>query len=187
MAKGKFKCSKCDRTFAMAAHLARHVSTTHAAKGRKKTAKKKARKRKVRRAKVARRSARRPVTGGTAGLIRQMQVHQRRLTAQHADLEARITGITSAIEAMGAAGAAPQPVRRRRRRRARRGARPGSLKDLIVKVLRGKGRPMRAGEIASRVKKAGYKTKSKNLPNMVSNALATMAGVRKVARGVYRA
>jgi hypothetical protein len=46
---------------------------------------------------------------------------------------------------------------------------------------------MRAGEIARGVKKAGYKTKSKNLPNMVSNALATMAGVRKVARGVYRA
>jgi hypothetical protein len=46
---------------------------------------------------------------------------------------------------------------------------------------------MRAAEIAGSVKKAGYKTKSKNLPNMVSNALATMAGVRKVARGVYRA
>ncbi|MHC4065769.1 MAG: HTH domain-containing protein [Planctomycetota bacterium] len=201
MAKGKFKCSKCDRTFAMAAHLARHVSTTHAAKGRKKTAKKKARRRKakrrvgrpkgvkkkVRRAKAARRAARRPVTGGTAGLIRKMQAHQRRLSAQHAELGARIAGISSAIEAMGAPGAAPQPVRRRRRRRARRGVRPGSLKDLIVKVLRGKGGPMRAAEIARSVKKAGYKTKSKNLPNMVSNALGTMAGVRKVARGVYRA
>ena len=40
MAKGEFKCSKCDRTFSMAAHLARHKNTIHAAKTRKKSAKK---------------------------------------------------------------------------------------------------------------------------------------------------
>ena len=27
---GEFKCSKCDRSFSMAAHLARHMSTIHA-------------------------------------------------------------------------------------------------------------------------------------------------------------
>jgi hypothetical protein len=41
MAKtGKFRRSACERTFSMAAHLARHQSTMHAPKGRKKTAKK---------------------------------------------------------------------------------------------------------------------------------------------------
>ena len=41
MAEGKFKCSKCDRSFSMAAHLGRHISTIHAAKTSKKTGKKK--------------------------------------------------------------------------------------------------------------------------------------------------
>lgn len=30
MPRKKFKCSKCERSFSMAAHLARHVSTLHA-------------------------------------------------------------------------------------------------------------------------------------------------------------
>ena len=37
MAKSKFKCSKCGRSFKMKAHLARHQSAGH---GAKKTAKK---------------------------------------------------------------------------------------------------------------------------------------------------
>ena len=49
MAEGELKCPKCDRTFSMAAHLARHTSTIHATKARKKTGKKKARKRKAKR------------------------------------------------------------------------------------------------------------------------------------------
>ncbi len=47
MAKGKLKCSKCDRTFSMAAHLARHVSTTHASRQKKAAAKRKRAKRRV--------------------------------------------------------------------------------------------------------------------------------------------
>jgi len=34
MAK-KFKCSKCDRSFSMPAHLARHMNTIHATPGQK--------------------------------------------------------------------------------------------------------------------------------------------------------
>lgn len=30
MPKKKFKCSKCDRSFSMPAHLARHMNTIHA-------------------------------------------------------------------------------------------------------------------------------------------------------------
>ena len=50
MPKKKFKCSKCDRSFSMAAHLARHVSTLHASpKARKaKAAKAAAKKRRSR-------------------------------------------------------------------------------------------------------------------------------------------
>ncbi len=37
MPKKTFKCSKCDRSFKMAGHLARHESATHGKKTKKKT------------------------------------------------------------------------------------------------------------------------------------------------------
>ncbi len=52
MAKKSFKCSKCGRSFSMAAHLARHLSSTHASPKKKAAAKKK---RKAKRAKKAKR------------------------------------------------------------------------------------------------------------------------------------
>ena len=45
MAKAKYECRRCKRTFSMAAHLARHNSTIHSTKKKKKAAKKKAAKR----------------------------------------------------------------------------------------------------------------------------------------------
>ena len=145
-------------------------------------------KKKARRSKVGRRAARRPIARGTAGLIRELQVHQRRVSAQHADLNTQITAVTSAIEALGGAAKTTPAGPRRRARGTRRGEpRRGSLGDCILRVLRGKVRPMSVAKIAVRVKKVGYKTKAKNLPNMVSNTLAQMAGVKKVGRGLYRA
>ena len=40
MPKKSFKCSKCDRSFKMAGHLARHMTATHGTKKKTKTAKK---------------------------------------------------------------------------------------------------------------------------------------------------
>ena len=37
MPRKTFKCSKCDRSFKMAGHLARHQSATHGMKTKKKT------------------------------------------------------------------------------------------------------------------------------------------------------
>ncbi len=45
MPKKTFKCSKCDRSFKMAGHLARHQSATHGKKTKKKTTAKKAKRR----------------------------------------------------------------------------------------------------------------------------------------------
>ena len=42
MAKKTFKCPKCDRSFSMAAHLARHKNTIHATAKQKAAAMKKA-------------------------------------------------------------------------------------------------------------------------------------------------
>ncbi len=200
MAKGKFKCSKCDRSFSMAAHLGRHISTMHATKSGKKAAKKKTRKRKakrkvgrpkgtkkkVRRAKVARRAARRPIARGTAGLIRQMQVYHRKLSAEQADLEAQITAMDRAIVALGGA-AKTRPGGQGRRAGTRRGIRPGSLKDHIAKVLRRGKKAMTPGEVTKRLVQAGYKTGSKSLSNQVSNALGQMPGVKKLRRGLFQA
>ncbi len=36
---GKFKCDRCDRTFSMKAHIARHMATIHATPGQKAAAK----------------------------------------------------------------------------------------------------------------------------------------------------
>ena len=41
MAKGDFTCSKCGRSFGMAAHLARHMSTIHASPQKRAAAKRK--------------------------------------------------------------------------------------------------------------------------------------------------
>ena len=47
MPRKKFKCPKCDRSFSMAAHLARHTSTIHGTKRKaKKASKRKAGRRK---------------------------------------------------------------------------------------------------------------------------------------------
>lgn len=40
MARKKFKCPNCDRSFSMAAHLARHTSTMHGTKHKTKKASK---------------------------------------------------------------------------------------------------------------------------------------------------
>ena len=42
MPKKTFKCTKCDRSFKMAGHLARHLSATHGKKTKKKATAKKA-------------------------------------------------------------------------------------------------------------------------------------------------
>ncbi len=43
MARAKYRCRRCKRSFSMAAHLARHNSTIHASKKKKATKKKSAR------------------------------------------------------------------------------------------------------------------------------------------------
>ncbi len=52
MPRKVYKCSKCDRSFKMAAHLARHLTATHGTK-KKKVAKKAKRRGKKRRMKKA--------------------------------------------------------------------------------------------------------------------------------------
>jgi hypothetical protein len=195
----KFKCSKCDRTFTMAAHLARHQNTVHGAKPKKKTARKKLRRRPAAKRparKLARRAAKRPARkpAGRAAqraprrqkapLLLQMQKYRSDLLQQRAHVESQIDAIDKALAAMGSTVRAPARGHRGGRRGGR--TRAGSLKSHIEHVLRTGGRAMAVKDITTGVLKAGFKTKNKTLAKSVGLALAQMPNVRKVSRGMFR-
>ena len=215
MATGKFKCTKCDRTFSMAAHLARHMNAMHGAKGRRAAAKRKtlrakartgrtrgyakrARAKKAARSPLARRGAMpRTLGAGVAQLISGMQRCCDDLLAQRAKLDVEISALSGAMDAMrGVTAAAPTRARRGRPARAARpvrrgrpvgtGGRAGSLKTYIVKVLRQRATPMSPKAIAGKIVLAGYKSKAKDLTKAVSNALPQLKGVKKIGFGKYK-
>ena len=193
MPKAKFTCKRCKRSFAMAAHLARHMSTIHASEQRTmsnaKTTKKA--KRSTVKAKVVRTVAasRAEIFAGPEGIVGAMQAYQSGLLAQHTFLDAQIDAVARAMEAIGGAGT---PTGRTPRTGKKRGrpveavGRPGSLKSYIVRVLRQRSTPMSIQDIGMRVMKAGFKTKSKSLNGAVSNALQGLKGVKRVGYGKYQ-
>ena len=196
MAKAAFKCPKCDRSFSMKAHLARHTNTIHASpKRRKAAAKKRARRAKLagkkrvvkRKAQVP--SARKAPAGGSSRVLREMKVYHADLAAMRSSLDAQIGAIEAAMEAMTGirAKAAPRPKRRAPARGRGRAGRAGSLKDSVVGVLRKHRTPMSPRELSSAVVRAGYNTKAKDLTKAISNILPQLKMVKKVGRGMYRA
>ena len=199
MAPGNFKCSKCDRIFSMAAHLARHMNTIHAAKAGGKAPKKAA---------AAKRHPGRPKgtahTGGagkgikragsplgdvSSRLLNDMRSHHQALIAQRSTLDGQIDCMARAIAAMGPAGPAhaARKVFKKKGRPAGKGMRAGSLKEFIVRVLRQQGKPMSPREIGIKVVGAGFKTKAHDLTKAVSNTLPQMGGIKKVGFGLYQA
>lgn len=178
----RFKCSKCDRRFSMAAHLARHMSTIHASKKAKATKMKKRRAvAKKKRASVATRAGRgtRSNLGVTLGSLK---AHRVQLADQRNEIDNQMQAIDAALAALGAGTAKPVVARRKRGK----GPRAGSLKSYIARVLRGLVKGKSVKSITAAVKKAGYKSKSKKLDHAVSKALADMKNVTRVGRGVYR-
>ena len=105
MAKKPFKCSKCGKSFLMAAHLGRHMSTIHASPKKKAAAKKKraAKKRvavkKKRGVKKSTNGRRRKRTASTRGL-RNMSVEalSKLIADARAELRRRIAGIQKALK-----------------------------------------------------------------------------------------
>ncbi len=176
----RFKCAKCDRKFSMAAHLARHMNTLHASKKAKATKKKGRAVANKKRASVAR-PAGRTAASGLGGALASVKAYRDHLSTQRSDIDNRMLAIDVAMAALGASTAKPVVVRRRRGK-APRG---GSLKEYIARVLRGLVRGKSVGDIATAVKKAGYKSKDKRLNHSVGKALADMNATR-VGRGVYR-
>ncbi len=195
MPKAKFRCKRCKRSFIMAAHLARHMTTIHATKKRQvstTTAKKKAKRSRVIRSVAASRAKIGPIrvfsTSESEGIIDAMQTHHSGLLAQRSSLDAQIDAFAQAMKTIGAA----TPTGGTRRAYKKRGrpveavGRAGSLKTYIVRVLRQASKPISRQDIGTRVKKAGYKTKTKNLTKAVSNAIPSLKNVKRVGYGQYQ-
>ena len=182
---GSYRCSKCNRTFAMAAHLGRHMATRH---GRKAKA---ARVPKTRANSTLRTAG---SSSGMSGLLAAIQASRGELEAQQAQITAQMAALDNTIATLGGATAPTAQAGRMRvrtagtkRGRAGRGAREGSLRSYIDKVLHEAGKPMRVAEITAAVRKAGFKTKNKTLDKSVGITLAGIPTAKRVARGVYAA
>ena len=177
---GKFKCSACGRSFGMAAHLGRHMSTVHAPKGKR-----------VAPAAKAKRVKRPSTTLGLGGaealaaVVGDIQRYRDEVAAQRAALDSQMAGLDQALAVLGAGA----PARKAPPRKGRRGAgyRPGSLKAHIQQVLQTHGGAMAAKDVTAAVCKAGFKSKDKALARSVGVALRGMRDVKKVGRGTFRA
>ncbi len=192
MARRKFKCSRCDRRFAMAAHLARHKNAAHGSrkakaagrKGKAASTKRRGTKRSSVRSKLPAAS---PARGnGSGGVLRAMTSFINELTAQRDAIDAQIAGMEGVMRMLNGAGATVSGGARLGRSPGS-GGRSNSLKPAILRVLQKRSTPLSPREIAAAVIKIGYRTKSTNLTKAVSNALPEMTNVKKVGRGQYRA
>ena len=215
MIKGEFKCSSCGRTFSMAAHLARHASTMHRRPGRPKGSGKGKGARGGRLGRpplsVSRSANRGEISDDGSRVLSEMAAYRDTLLMQRSNIDRRLEGLQSAMSAMGSTsfssfstpssastgkrrGRPPGSGRKARAsaqaggaRRGRKPGRPGSLKQMIVKVLHQRPQPHSPQEIADGVVKAGYKTSSHNLTKSVSNTLPLLKSeVKKVGRGLYQ-
>lgn len=174
MPRKKFKCSRCDRSFSMAAHLARHMNTLHAPKG------------------AHRRPVGRPPgrvaasTGGAAHLVGGMQQYRDELMTNRDQIDRELSALGDAMAALG--GGATAPARGGKGvKRARRGDghREGSLKSFIVSALGRRGAPATPKEIAAKVMQSGYKSRAVDLTKAVSNALPELNEVKRTGFGRY--
>ncbi len=183
MARAKFKCTKCDRKFSMAAHLARHMAS-HNKSGRS----------------VAKASGRGPgrpkgsknktsITLGTnftpaghEGIVLQMENYRRDLENQRQQIDLALEGITTALRAFGSSASTKRSVGRPRGSSSR----SGSLKSYIIDVLKKSKKPMRPRDISTATIKAGYSTKSDDLTKAVSNALPQIKQVKRIGFGMYQ-
>lgn len=100
------------------------------------------------------------------------------------NLAAKIADIDRQLEAMGVDADGPAPRGRRVGSSGR-----GSNKTSLVESLRGvlKGRVLSTSEAIEAVRKAGYKSASKNFRVMVNIALGRKKFFRRVERGRYTA
>jgi len=109
-----------------------------------------------------------------------------KLRAQRGKLARQLTGIEREIAVLDG-----RPVKIKRKGRKKVAARKGrrarvgpSLADVRARVMAGKGN-VKVAEAAKLARKAGYKSKSGQFGNIVSQTLSGDGRFKKIARGVY--
>ena len=96
MAKRKtLKCTKCDRSFSMAGHLARHMNAMHKRKSKAKRVSSNGRSASTRKGPGRPRKSESPTR-----LLSQLQSYERELAGAQADIERRIDSVRQAIAAL---------------------------------------------------------------------------------------
>jgi hypothetical protein len=170
-----FVCKTCDRSFSMAAHLARH-SRVHARK--RSTSKKRTR---------VSANAQAAHSGSFAKLVSSLRDSHRALVSERETLSEQIAALELAMSALGGSGSGRKGTVAVRNARVGSAVefRAGSLKDYVHRVLSKSPSPLSVAEIAAGVVRSGFKSKNKTLATSVGIALAEMPGVRRVSRGVY--
>jgi hypothetical protein len=174
--QGKFRCSKCGRVFAMAAHLGRHTATIHSPKGQLPIGR------------AVGKSVGFPFAGargndGRVRLLRQLQASRTDIAAEAAAATARLAAIDEVLALFGGSARASVAPRKQRIRGA---ARPGTLREYIGQVLGTRRGPVPVREITAGVLRAGFKSRDKELTKSVGKCLLRMPGVVKVARGTFQ-
>jgi hypothetical protein len=108
-----------------------------------------------------------------------------KLIAQRDDLSRQI----AELEALSAGEEAPKPTKARapkkQGRRAKRAKNTVSLASALAEVIKTK-ESMSIAQAAEAVLASGYKSKSKDFPNLVSMTLSRDKRFERVGRGVYR-
>ena len=129
-------------------------------------------------------------------LRRQLAAKERQLAKvlnRRKDLAARLKAVDEDIIALG--GKIPVAKRRKRRKAARAKAKgaarrkPGRrgkpLAEYILGALKGAEDGLRVKEIVPAVRKAGYKTRSKDFYGIVASTVRDDGRFKKLRRGVY--
>ena len=113
---------------------------------------------------------------------RRLSARRDKLAGQLARLESELADLgLSAARPGRRAGRPPKAGRRGGRRRARNTV---SLPDAIAKVVK-VGATVSPADVASRVRKSGYKSTSAHFGMMVSNALSKDSRFKRLSRGQY--
>lgn len=131
---------------------------------------------------IVKRRGRPPGSGGGSAQGRMLsaaQSYRAQLVAEMVVIDGRLAALDSALSVMVGRNGVPG------RTPTGRGFRAGSLKEYIQKVLAGRG-PMAVKDITRAVTDQGFKSKNKTLDKSVGIALADMAGVQKIGRGVFQ-
>jgi len=142
------------------------------------------------------RMPRKPKSPTINELRRQLAAKERllaRALSRREKLLARLESIDEELRAIG--GKIPVAKRRKRRKAARkpakgvtkrkRAGRGKPLAEYIVRVLKGAEDGLRVKEIEAAVRKAGYKTRSKDFYGIVAATVREDSRFKKLRRGVY--